>query len=151
VKVSVLVGHRFCLILDQSNANHKLSSQNTNNVLRLLEIRNENDYCVWFRSPHFGNSWWAVKVSVLVGHRFCLILDNYLSLELVRWVEEIMAKEFCLIIWLASNHDNYSWSATIINHGRTNFCHVMIDFSHGMILISHANFNFSHISFHVFM
>jgi hypothetical protein len=48
-----------------------------------------------------------VKVSVLVGHRFCLILDNYLSLELVRWVEEIMAKEFFLIIWLASNHDNY--------------------------------------------
>jgi hypothetical protein len=47
---------------------------------------------------------------VLVGHRFCLILHNYLPLELVRlvrWVEEIMAKEFFLIIWLASNHDNY--------------------------------------------
>jgi hypothetical protein len=78
-------------------------------------------------------------------------LDNYLSLELVRWVEEIMAKEFCLTIWLASNHDNYPLSAMIINHARTNFCHVMINFSHGMILISHANFNFSHISFHVFM
>jgi hypothetical protein len=55
----------------------------------------------------------------------------------VQSVEEIMAKEFLLIIWLASNHDNYPWSAMIINHARTNF--------------SHANFNSSHISFHVFM
>ncbi len=49
----------------------------------------------------------AVKVSVLVGHHFCLILDDQLSLESVQSVEEIMAKEFLLIIWLASNHDNY--------------------------------------------